>query len=71
MRFLIDNSLSPFIADGLKKSGHDAAHVRGYGMQKAADPLIFDRAKSERRTIVAAIPILALFSLCGKPSGLP
>jgi predicted nuclease of predicted toxin-antitoxin system len=54
LRFLIDNSLSPLIADGLGKVGHDARHVRDYGMQKAADPIIFERARRERRTIVAA-----------------
>ncbi len=54
MRFLVDNSLSPRIADGLRKAGHDASHVREYEMQTADDALIFDRARREKRIIVAA-----------------
>jgi predicted nuclease of predicted toxin-antitoxin system len=54
LRFLVDNSLSPLVAEGLRKAGHDASHVRDYGMQAANDVRIFDRAKRERRTIVAA-----------------
>ena len=54
MRFLVDNSLSPLVAHGLRKAGHDATHVREYGMQTADDAQIFDRAKHEHRIIVAA-----------------
>jgi predicted nuclease of predicted toxin-antitoxin system len=54
LRFLVDNSLSPFVVEGLCKAGHDAIHVREYGLQTAADARIFNRAKRERRIIVAA-----------------
>jgi predicted nuclease of predicted toxin-antitoxin system len=54
LRFLVDNSLSPLVAEGLRKAGHDASHVREYAMQTADDRRIFDRAKRERRIIVAA-----------------
>lgn len=54
MRFLIDNALSPALAERLKGAGHDAAHVRDYAMQAAADEEIFVRAQQEQRVIVSA-----------------
>ena len=54
MKFLIDNSVSPIVAEGLGQLGYDSVHVRDYGMQSASDAEIFDRAFTEERTIVAA-----------------
>lgn len=54
MRFLVDNALSPEIAEGLRRAGHDATHVRDYGLQRAADEAIFAKAAEEDRIIVSA-----------------
>jgi predicted nuclease of predicted toxin-antitoxin system len=54
IRFLIDNALSPALAEALRGAGHDAVHVRDRQMGAASDQAIFDLAQRERRVIVSA-----------------
>jgi predicted nuclease of predicted toxin-antitoxin system len=54
MRFLVDNAISPIVAKGLQNVGHDAIHVREYGLQAAEDWVLFERAEKEKRIIISA-----------------
>lgn len=54
MKFLVDNALSPLVAEFLQNAGHDAVHVREYGLEASDDEEIFDRAAREDRTILSA-----------------
>ena len=54
MRFLIDNNISPQVAERLEGAGHDACHVRDYGLQRATDSEVLDRAAAETRVLVSA-----------------
>jgi predicted nuclease of predicted toxin-antitoxin system len=54
LRFLIDNALPPRLADLLLAAGHDAVHVRAYGMHAAKDEENLARALDEDRIVVSA-----------------
>jgi predicted nuclease of predicted toxin-antitoxin system len=54
LKFLVDNALSHLLAKKLKEMGHDAVHVRDYGLEAASDAEIFGRALGEERIIISA-----------------
>lgn len=54
MKFLIDNALSPLVADELRQAGHDALHVRERDRVSATDEEIFTLALRERRVLISS-----------------
>ena len=54
MKLLVDNALSPVLAELLRKAGHEAVHVRDLGLHQAADEDVFERAASEDFVLVTA-----------------
>jgi predicted nuclease of predicted toxin-antitoxin system len=54
VKFLIDNNLSPLLADALKAAGHDAVHLRDLGMQAATDHAVLEHARADERILVSA-----------------
>lgn len=70
MRFLIDNALSPSVADSFRRAGFDAVHVREIDLHAADDSVVFAKAMEEDRILVSAdtefgtlLAILGLFTL--------
>lgn len=71
MKFLVDENLSPRLAELLIKSGHDAVHVRGLGAVGAPDTDVMDLAVRDERVIISAdtdFGALLAHSRAAKPS---
>jgi len=54
MKFLIDNALSPLLADELNGAGFDAVHVRDINLHTSTDEEVFAWAAKEKRIIISA-----------------
>jgi predicted nuclease of predicted toxin-antitoxin system len=54
MRFVVDNALSPLVAEHLRQNGHDAVHVRDYGLHASSDEEVFDFAARKHRVLISA-----------------
>ena len=54
MNFLIDENLSPRVAELLTKAGHDSVHVRDLEATSAPDTTVMALAVSEGRVIISA-----------------
>jgi predicted nuclease of predicted toxin-antitoxin system len=54
VKFLIDNAVSPDVAELLRAAGLDAIHVRDRGMADAEDEHVMALAAAEERVIVSA-----------------
>ena len=54
MKILIDNALSPQIAQILRDHGHDAVHVRDLGLNRASDEIIIELALKQERILLSA-----------------
>jgi predicted nuclease of predicted toxin-antitoxin system len=54
VRFLLDQNLSPVVADLLCGAGHDAIHARTLGLSRANDERILAVAAEQQRVLVSA-----------------
>jgi len=71
VKFLVDNALSPYIAEELRKAGYDAIHVRERGIASSPDEEIFELAQRDERIILSAdtdFGTLLVFRQAAKPS---
>jgi uncharacterized protein DUF5615 len=51
-RLVVDENLSPRLAESLRRDGHDAVHVNEVGLRSTPDEVIMTWAARERRTVV-------------------
>lgn len=54
MKLMLDENLSPKVAQTLRTDGVDAIHIRERGLLEASDQRVLDRAFAEERIVVTA-----------------
>jgi predicted nuclease of predicted toxin-antitoxin system len=54
VKFLVDNNLSPLLAESLRAAGHDAVHLRDINMRDAPDPVVLEYARSTECVLISA-----------------
>jgi predicted nuclease of predicted toxin-antitoxin system len=54
VRFLVDENLSPQLAESLREAGHDAVHVRDIGLASGDDVAVLAAAHEDARVLVSA-----------------
>ena len=54
VKLLLDENLSPWVAETLRADGLDAAHVRDRGLLGAPDRVVFQAAFAEDRVLVTS-----------------
>jgi predicted nuclease of predicted toxin-antitoxin system len=54
LKFLVDNALSPEVAAGLRRAGHEAVHARDLHLQQADDDVLLARAAEAGQIVVSA-----------------
>lgn len=52
MRLLLDQNLSPRLADLLRGAGHDVDHVRDHDMAASSDPDVLALATETERVLI-------------------
>lgn len=54
MKFLVDENLSPLVAEALLDAGHEATHVADVGMRSAGDTALLEYAAANGLVVVSA-----------------
>ncbi len=54
MRFLLDQNISPKVAEPLRAAGHDVTVAREVGLSTATDEVVMAAARAEQRVLVSA-----------------